>query len=122
MSRDRFKYSDCAMQRSMGVLGTKWKPIIIWVLQKRKARFGQIAATIGIISRKVLTTTLKELEDDGLILREEYKELPPRVEYSLTKRGAALLPIMKQLVEWDLRYSTTKQPLNEGQKAKGLTA
>jgi DNA-binding HxlR family transcriptional regulator len=102
--RDQFKHSDCAMQRSMSVLGTKWKPIVIWMLRERKARFGQIAATIGIISRKVLTTTLKELEVDGLILREEHKELPPRVEYSLTKKGKDLVPIMEQIVAWDLTY------------------
>lgn len=109
--RDNFKYGDCAMNRPVGVLGTKWKPIVIWVLRDRKARFGQIAATIGLIFRKVLTNTLKELEEDGIILREEYKELPPRVEYSLTERGVALLPIMKQLADWDRRYMTEKAPV-----------
>jgi DNA-binding HxlR family transcriptional regulator len=103
--REKFKYHNCSMHRSMGMLGTKWKPIVIWVLRERKARFGQIAATIGLISRKVLTTTLKELEEDGLIIREEHKELPPRVEYSLTEKGTALLPIMQQLVEWDMRFN-----------------
>jgi len=107
MPHDHLKYSNCPMQRSMAVLGTKWKPIIIWVLRDRKARFGQIAATIGIISRKVLTTTLKELEEDGLIFREAYKELPPRVEYSLTPKGVALLPIMQQLVKWDRKFHDT---------------
>lgn len=106
MKKENFKYSDCAMHRSMAVLGTKWKPIVIWVLRDRKARFGQIAATIGLISRKVLTTTLKELEDDGLIAREEHREIPPRVEYSLTPKGQALLPIMRQLVDWDTEYQT----------------
>ena len=104
MNRVRFKYSDCPMQRSMAVLGTKWKPIVLWVLRERKARFGQIAATIGLVSRKVLTDTLREMEQDGLIVRKEYKELPPRVEYSLTKKGAALLPILRQIVNWDLRF------------------
>ena len=104
MKKENFRYSDCAMHRSMAVLGTKWKPIVIWVLRERKARFGQIAATIGLISRKVLTTTLKELEEDGLITREEHREIPPRVEYSLTPKGQALLPIMCQLVDWDLAF------------------
>ena len=92
------------MQRSMGVLGTKWKPIVIWILRDRKARFGQIAATIGIVSRKVLADTLKELEEDGIVLRSAYKELPPRVEYSLTPKGAALLPILRQLTDWAGEY------------------
>jgi DNA-binding HxlR family transcriptional regulator len=94
----------------MGVLGTKWKPIVVWYLRDRKARFGQLAATIGIISRKVLTDTLKELEADGLILREEHKELPPRVEYSLTEKGVALLPILKQIVDWDEAFRKEEVP------------
>lgn len=110
MKKENFKYSDCAMHRSMAVLGTKWKPIVIWVLRDRTARFGQIAATIGLISRKVLTTTLKELEEDGLVLREEHREIPPRVEYSLTAKGQALLPIMRSLVDWDAEYSGNALP------------
>jgi DNA-binding HxlR family transcriptional regulator len=112
MNKDRFKYSDCAMQRSMGALGTKWKPIVVWYLRDHKARFGQLAATIGSISRKVLTDTLKELEADGLIIREEYKELPPRVEYSLTEKGIALLPILKLIVDWDETFRPEDPPPN----------
>jgi DNA-binding HxlR family transcriptional regulator len=89
------------MHRVMSILGNKWKPIVIYVLRERTARFGQIAASIEIISRKVLTTTLQELESDGILLRKEFKELPPRVEYSLTTKGLALLPILNQLAKWD---------------------
>ncbi len=89
------------MQRSMAILGTRWKPVIIYTLRDRKARFGQLDALIENISRKVLTSSLKELEEDGVILREEYKELPPRVEYSLTEKGKALIPIMCQLAQWN---------------------
>lgn len=111
MNKEHFKYSDCAMHRSMAVLGTKWKPIVIWVLRERTARFGQIAAAIGMISRKVLTTTLQELERDGLVAREEFRELPPRVEYSLTEKGRALIPIMKDLVDWDTAFRTDNKQL-----------
>ena len=105
MNRDKMKYSECIMHQTMAAaLGTKWKPIVIWKIRDRKARFGQIAAAIGVISRKVLTDTLKELEEDGLILREEREGLPLRVEYSLTKKGAALLPILKQLHEWGVHF------------------
>ncbi len=89
------------MQRSMAILGTRWKPVIIYTLRDRKARFGQLDALIENISRKVLTSSLKELEEDGVIVREEYKELPPRVEYSLTEKGKALIPIMCQLAQWN---------------------
>lgn len=116
MNERKLKYSNCPMQRSMSILGTKWKPIVIWVLRERKARFGQIAASIDVISRKVLTTTLQELEADGIILRQEYKELPPRVEYSLTPKGLALLPILEQLAAWNSVkcVHTTDEDLAEG--------
>jgi DNA-binding HxlR family transcriptional regulator len=101
MNSRKLKYDACPMRRVMSVLGSKWKPIVIWVLRERTARFGQLAANIEVVSRKVLTTTLQELETDGLILRKEYEALAPRVEYSLTPRGKALLPILHELVRWD---------------------
>jgi DNA-binding HxlR family transcriptional regulator len=101
MNSRKLKYDACPMRRVMSVLGSKWKPIVIWVLRERTARFGQLAANIEVVSRKVLTTTLQELEADGLILRKEYEALAPRVEYSLTPRGKALLPILHELVRWD---------------------
>ena len=59
---------------------------------------------INVISRKVLTDQLREMESDGLVIREEFKELPPRVEYSLTEKGLALLPILYLLEEWEAKY------------------
>lgn len=111
MKRADFKNCSCAMQRSMGILGTRWKPIIIYTLRDRKARFGQLDALIENISRKVLTSSLKELEEDGIILREEFKELPPRVEYALTEKGKALIPIMCQLAKWNEEYYEEPAPL-----------
>jgi DNA-binding HxlR family transcriptional regulator len=101
MSNTPTKYSACPMRRVMSIVGSKWKPIVIWVLRERTARFGQIAAAIEVVSRKVLTDTLQELEADGLVLRKEHAELAQRVEYSLTPRGKALLPILHQLVGWN---------------------
>jgi DNA-binding HxlR family transcriptional regulator len=95
----------------MGILGTRWKPIIIYTLRDRKARFGQLDALIENISRKVLTSSLKELEEDGIILREEFKELPPRVEYALTEKGKALIPIMCELAKWNEEYYEEPAPL-----------
>ncbi|MOA43645.1 putative HTH-type transcriptional regulator YybR [compost metagenome] len=88
----------------MSALGSKWKPIIVLVIKDRKLRFGELAVRINVISRKVLTDQLKEMQTDGLIIREEFKELPPRVEYSLTEKGLALLPILYQLEEWETKY------------------
>ncbi|NML66051.1 helix-turn-helix transcriptional regulator [Hymenobacter sp. RP-2-7] len=94
-----FCTSACSMTRAMGVLGSKWKLIIIVHLTQQR-RFGQLAQRIPLISRKVLTEQLKELEEDGIVRREAFAELPPRVEYSLTPHGQALLPILEQLSAW----------------------
>lgn len=109
MKNDVFRYSDCPMHRSMAILGTKWKPIIIYALRDRTVRFGQLHAVIGSISKKVLSGTLRELEADGIVTREEFKELPPRVEYALTEKGKSLLPIIRDLAEWDNKHYLDKQ-------------
>lgn len=106
MKDERFSFSKCSLTRSMGIIGNKWKPIIVYVLQKRKVRFGQLDAYIPLITRKVLTEQLKELEDDGLVIREAFSELPPRVEYSLTEKGLALLPILNSIMIWNENYET----------------
>lgn len=99
------KYS-CPLGKAMSALGSKWKPIIVLVIKDRKLRFGELAVRINVISRKVLTDQLREMQTDGLIIREEFKELPPRVEYSLTEKGLALLPILYQLEEWEAKFDT----------------
>jgi DNA-binding HxlR family transcriptional regulator len=104
MKDNRFAFSDCPLTRSMGIIGTKWKPIIINAIQGRRVRFGQLDAIIPLITRKVLTEQLKELEEDGLIKRESFNEIPPRVEYSLTEKGLELLPILSKIVEWNIKY------------------
>jgi len=102
----RFNFSKCSMTRSMGIIGNKWKPIIIYILQKRRIRFGQLDAIIPLITRKVLTEQLKELEDDGIVVREAFREIPPRVEYSLTEKGLELLPILNSIIVWNEKHET----------------
>ena len=109
MKDNRFLSSGCSLTRSMAVIGTKWKPIIVYVLQNRKVRFGQIDAYIPLITRKVLTEQLKELEEDGIVFREAFNEVPPRVEYSLTEKGISLLPILSTIMAWNDRYEVSKK-------------
>lgn len=108
MRDQRFFAAECPMTRAMVSLGSKWKPIIIHTIHTRKIRFGQLDAIIPLITRKVLTQQLNELEEDGILIREEFVELPPRVEYSLTEKGLALLPILKSVCEWNVLYENTK--------------
>lgn len=108
MQKDKLIHADCLLSTAMSALGSKWKPIIVMVLQNKKLRFGQLAAMISIISRKVLTDQLRELQEDGILDRLQYREVPPRVEYHLTEKGLALLPILMQLAVWEKDYPRTK--------------
>jgi DNA-binding HxlR family transcriptional regulator len=90
----------CPVTATLQLIGGRWKTIILYSLTAGTKRFGEIAVRIPDISRKVLTEQLKELEADGLILREQYKEIPPRVEYSLTDLGKSLSSVISELEKW----------------------
>ena len=90
----------CPIAATLEYIGGRWKIIILYYLSSGKRRFGEIAARIPTISRKVLSQQLKELERDGLIIREHYKEIPPRVEYSLTELGKSLSSVFKEMSIW----------------------
>ena len=111
MRDEKFCNSNCPFTRAIGTIGNKWKPIIINVIGTRSIRFGQLDAIVPNISRKVLTEQLKELEEDGLLQRLAYKEIPPRVEYSLSEKGLAFLPILESIKEWNIKYEIATMPL-----------
>ena len=90
----------CPLTQALAVIGGKWKPLIIYRLNGSKKRFGQLDAIIPGISRKVLTSQLNELLRDKLVERKAYAETPPRVEYSLTKKGKELIPIFTSIASW----------------------
>lgn len=85
-------------------LGGKWKLAIIYNLGERTLRFGELVARIDGVSRKVLTQHLKQMEDDGLVKRVSYKEIPPRVEYSLTKAAKDLGPLFQEVDSWARKH------------------
>ena len=103
------KKINCPVTASIELIGGKWKTIILYSLLSGTRRFGEIAVRIPDISRKVLTEQLKELESDGLILREQYKEIPPRVEYSLTDLGKSLSPVFRELEIWGTENLLSKE-------------
>ncbi|MDJ1482463.1 helix-turn-helix domain-containing protein [Cytophagaceae bacterium YF14B1] len=110
MRDDRFCNSNCPFTRAIGTISNKWKPMIINVIGTRTIRFGQLDAIVPYISRKVLTEQLKELEEDGLLERVAYKETPPRVEYKLSEKGLAFLPILESIKEWNSKYEVVTMP------------
>ena len=93
--------STCPVTTFTGMLGGKWKLVIINIIRTRGViRFGQIAVAIPGISRKVLTDQLKSLENDNLIKRVQYQQIPPKVEYSLTDKSKSLCPVFDSIVNW----------------------
>ena len=109
MSNDIFLSVQGPMTRAMAIIGTKWKPIIVYAIGHKTIRFGQLAAKMPLISRKVLTEQLKELEADNIIIREAFGEVPPRVEYQLTDKGKDLLPILKDLCNWNRKFDVNSK-------------
>ncbi|MFD2874656.1 winged helix-turn-helix transcriptional regulator [Mucilaginibacter ximonensis] len=91
---------ECPITAAVGIVGGKWKPVIIWVLMTGPKRFGELHKIISGIALKVLSRQLKELEADGIINRKVFAEVPPRVEYTLTEKGRSLQAIMDLLAEW----------------------
>lgn len=91
---------NCPITATLEYIGGRWKAVILYYLTSGKKRFGEIAVRIPTISRKVLTQQLKELERDGLIVRKQFKEIPPRVEYSLTDLGKSLTSVFKEMSNW----------------------
>ncbi|MGL5254367.1 MAG: winged helix-turn-helix transcriptional regulator [Brevinema sp.] len=85
----------------MNYIGGKWKPIILWHLGAEGVhRYSEIRRKLGKITHKMLAQQLKSLEEDGLILRKEYPQVPPKVEYSLTDEGQSLMKILKEMHNW----------------------
>ncbi|MDP2789344.1 MAG: helix-turn-helix domain-containing protein [bacterium] len=94
------KVFHCALDVTMDYIGGKWKTVVLWYLRKEPRRFSQLKRSIPEITEKMLSLQLKKLEHDGIIKRKVYAEVPPRVEYFLTKEGKTLLPALEALALW----------------------
>lgn len=90
----------CALEGVLAIVGGKWKLFIIWLLQPETLRYAELRRRIDGVSERVLINQLRELEADGLVHREQYPEVPPRVEYSLTAKGRSLAPALAGLAAW----------------------
>jgi DNA-binding HxlR family transcriptional regulator len=90
----------CPIESTIEVLGGKWKPLILYYLMGGTRRFGELQRLIPQATRRMLTQHLRELERDGIVHREVFREVPPRVEYSLTERGRSLEPVLEIMLAW----------------------
>jgi DNA-binding HxlR family transcriptional regulator len=99
---------NCPIRHVLDRFGDKWSILVVELLShKGRLRFSEIGHHIGDISQKMLTVTLRSLESDGLILREIFPEIPPRVEYELTELGRSLVPHIESLTGWGVQHLET---------------
>lgn len=101
---DKETLPPCPVETTLLLIGNKWKVLILRDLLDGTKRFGELKRSIGSVSQKVLTQQLRAMESDGLVHREVYAEVPPRVEYSLTELGESLKPILDAMLDWGMDY------------------
>ncbi|HBE68488.1 MAG TPA: transcriptional regulator [Planctomycetaceae bacterium] len=100
MAKQRNPEPPCPVTLCRKAIGGKWKPVIIYCLHHGIDRFGELRRHIDGISKQMLTKQLRELEEDELVLREVFAEVPPRVEYTLSERGKSVLPVIRAMKKW----------------------
>ena len=96
----------CPVETTLTLISSKWKVLIVRDLLAGTKRFGELQRSVGNVSQKVLTAQLREMEEDGLVDRKVYPEVPPRVEYSLTELGRSLEPVLSALWNWGETYQS----------------
>ena len=94
------KAYNCPVEAAIDVIGSKWKPLILWWLHQRTYRFAELRRLIPGITEKVLTQQLRELEADGIVDRRVFATIPPKVEYSMTEYGSSLKQALNAICEW----------------------
>ena len=97
-------FPQCPVRNVLSRIGDRWSLLVLFALHEKAEamRFSDLCKAIPDVSQKMLTSTLRKLEADDLLSRTVYPEVPPRVEYKLTKRGKTLIPLLNQLVDWSL--------------------
>ncbi len=101
MAREYPKPYGCSVEAALAVIGGRWKAVIIFhLINAPFMRFGALKKSIPKVSQRMLTSQLRELEEDGIVHREVYAQVPPKVEYSLTEYGQSLVPLMYTLRQW----------------------
>jgi DNA-binding HxlR family transcriptional regulator len=94
----------CGLEAALDMIGGKWKVLVLWHLSSGPRRFGELRRLVKGISEKMLIQSLREMERDGIVKRTDFREIPPRVEYSMTSFGVSLKEALKPLCEWGSRH------------------
>ena len=98
------KKANCPVEITLKVIGGRWKVLILKELFEGVKRFNQLHRSLGGVTQKMLTQQLREMEADGIVYRQVYLQVPPKVEYSLTALGKSLKPIMNEMHEWGIKH------------------
>jgi DNA-binding HxlR family transcriptional regulator len=101
----------CPVKATVDVLGGKWKPLILYYLKRGPQRFNELRRQIPGTTQKMLTQQLRELENDGIIHRKVFAQVPPKVEYSLTSYGNTLRPILELMCAWGIKHQSRRKRL-----------
>jgi DNA-binding HxlR family transcriptional regulator len=102
----------CAVESTLEVIGGRWKVLILRELLQGVRRFNELHRALHGITQKMLTQQLRELEEDGIIHREVYLQVPPKVEYSLTETGKTLKPILDAMHDWGVKYLESRNSVS----------
>jgi len=94
----------CPTETALGIIGGKWKGMILWCISRKTMRFNELHRAVPDISQRMLTKQLRELEEHDIIIREVFAQVPPRVEYRLSAHGETLKPILDALEDWSRDY------------------
>lgn len=104
----------CPVETTVEVMGGKWKPLILYYLLDGTKRFGELQRLLPHVTRQMLTQHLRELEADGIVHRQIYQQVPPKVEYSLTETGKSLEPVLTMMLEWGKSYEAEQNSAGVG--------
>ena len=99
----------CPVATTVQLIGSKWKLLILRNLMQRPWRFNELRKDLEGISQKVLTDSSRSMQEDGIVTRTVYPEVPPRVEYALSELGESMRPIMKAMEQWGISYKEGRQ-------------
>jgi DNA-binding HxlR family transcriptional regulator len=110
------EHTNCPVETTIALLGSKWKLLILRELFQGTRRFGELSRGVSGISQKMLTQQLRQMEVDNLVNRKIYPEVPPRVEYSLTPTGESLKPILDAMHKWGTKYMMQNGKRGEGKQ------
>jgi len=114
MTNENVGYATCPVEATLGLIQGKWKVVILFRLKGEERRFGELLRLLPGVTQRMLTNQLRDLEQDGLVHRKVYAEVPPKVVYSLTDLALSLMPVMLSIKEWGRSY-LDKQEMSCGE-------